>query len=56
MQNLGVAFFSLGEYQEAIDVWKELLEKTPDYEDADKILEQITAAEEKITSLEGDPR
>jgi tetratricopeptide (TPR) repeat protein len=56
MQNLGVAFFSLGEYQEAIDVWKELLEKNPDYEDADKIREQITAAEEKIIGLEGETR
>ena len=56
LQNLGVAFFSLEQYQDALDIWKQLLESNPDYSEANKIREQITAAEEKITSLKGDSR
>ncbi len=56
MQNLGVAFFSQEEYQEALDIWKQLLVEDPDYADAGKIREQIAAAEERLTSREGDSR
>ena len=56
MQNLGVAFYSLEKYQEAIDIWERLLVENPDYDDAGKIREQIVAAEEKINSREGNSR
>lgn len=56
LQNLGVAFFSQEEYQEALDIWERLLDENPDYVEAGKIREQIAAAEERMTSLEGDSR
>ena len=54
MQNLGVAFFSMGRYPEAIEIWKQLLEESPDYAEAGTIREQIATAEERMNSREGD--